>query len=170
MRAGQDLPEARSRLEALLAGLHSRDGIVRQKAREALTAMGRPAVHPLIPLLGDPEEDVRWEAAKALSDIGDAGAASALVIALEDGNSGVRWLAAVGLIAVGRDSLVPMLEALRERPDSAWLRDGAHHVLHALAKTELEGLLAPIVAVLESSDPQAGLHGPVSRVLQAMRE
>ena len=52
-------------IKSLLANLRSRDGIVRQKAREALTSIGKQAVRHLIPLLKDPEDDVRWEAAKA---------------------------------------------------------------------------------------------------------
>lgn len=168
-RAGRNAPEARSQREALLASLRSRDGSVRQKARETLTSMGKRAVRQLIPLLEDPKDNVRWEAAKALADIGDARAASSLVTTLEDENTGVRWLAAVGLIAMGRDALVPMLEALMERSDSVWLRDGAHHVLHDLAKGDLEDLLTPIVAALESSDPEFGLREPASHVVQVMR-
>jgi HEAT repeats len=168
-RDGQESPEARYHPEALLAGLRSRDGSVRQKARETLTSMGKRAVRQLIPLLKDPTDDVRWEAAKALADIGDARAASALVTALEDENTGVRWLAAVGLIVIGRDALVPMLKALIERADAVWLRDGAHHVLHDLAKADLEDLLTPIVAALEGSDPEIRLREPASHALQALR-
>ncbi len=160
---------ALSRREALFAGLRSRDGSVRQKARETLTSMGKQAVRQLIPLLKDPKDDVRWEATKALADIGDARAASALVTALEDENSGVRWLAAVGLIAMGRDALVPVLAALMERSDSVWLRDGAHHVLHELANADLEDLLTPVVAALDGVDPQNGARGPASHALQMMK-
>jgi HEAT repeat protein len=42
------------------------DGVVRREARLALVFIGKPAVDPLIPLLQDPDDDVRWEAAKAL--------------------------------------------------------------------------------------------------------
>ena len=84
---------------------------------------------------------MRWEAAKSLSDIADPAAAPALVQALEDPETGVRWLAAEGLIRMRSACLQPLLHALTERADSVWLRDGAHHVLHDLAKMGLaEGM------------------------------
>ena len=57
---------------------------MRHKARETLMSIGKQAVGHLIPLLKDPEDDVRWEAAKALADIVDVRAASGLVATLED--------------------------------------------------------------------------------------
>ena len=69
--------------------------------------------------------------------IKDAGASPGLVRALEDENMEVRWLAAEALIALRRDGIVPLLEALEHRPDSLFLRQGAHHVLHALEKDHL---------------------------------
>ncbi len=48
-------------------------------------------------------------------------------------NLGIRWLAAEGLIGLGEAGLRPLLEALVHHSDSAWLREGAHHVLKALA-------------------------------------
>lgn len=158
-----------SKIESSLANLRSRDGSVRQEAREALTSMGKRAVRQLIPLLNDPEDDVRWEAAKALADIGDARAVSDLVATLQDENGDVRWLAAVGLIAIGRDALVPMLKALIEQPNSVWLRRGAHHVLHDLAKGDLEGPLTPIVAGLDGIAPEIGLREPASNALQWLK-
>jgi hypothetical protein len=86
----------------------------------------------------------RWEAAKALSEIQASSSAPALVAALEDNNSGVRWLAVKGLIGIGRTALRPLLEALIQRAGSIRLREGAHHVLHGmkelgmLRKSELE--------------------------------
>jgi HEAT repeat protein len=165
----RDSRGALPRQEALVADLRSRDGMVRLKAREALTSMGKRAVRQLIPLLKDPEDDVRWEAAKALADIADARAASDLVAALEDENGDVRWLAAQGLIAIGRDALVPLLETLIERPSSVWLREGAHHVLHDLAKADLKDLLTPVVAALDGVDPEIGVHWPALKALQGLR-
>jgi HEAT repeat protein len=155
-------------IKSLIDSLCSRDGAVRHKARETLTIIGKEAVRQLIPLLKDPEDDVRWEAAKALADIADARAASALAATLEDRNFGVRWLAAEGLIAIGRDALVPLLKALIKRSDSVWLREGAHHVLHDLSKKGLKGLLTPVLAALEGVDPEIEVHGPVLKALQGL--
>jgi HEAT repeat protein len=60
-----------TQIKSSIANLRSGDGGVRQEARETLTSIGKQAVGQLIPLLKDPEDDVRWEAAKALSEIND---------------------------------------------------------------------------------------------------
>ncbi len=158
-----------SRQKVLIADLRSRDGSVRKKARETLTSMGKRVVRQLIPLLKDPDDNVRWEATKALASIADARVAPELVTALEDRTFGVRWLAAEGLIAMDREALVPLLEALIERSNSVWLRGGAHHVLHDLANGDLEDLLTPIVAALDGVSPEIGLRRPTSKALRELR-
>ena len=108
---------------------------------------------PLVKALADPNQWVRWEAAKALGQIGDPAAAQALVTALEDKMFDVRWLAAEGLIAMGRGALVPLLQALMERSDSTWTREGAHHVLHDLTGGDIKEILLPVLAALEDVEP-----------------
>jgi HEAT repeat protein len=163
--------DALSKIKSSVANLRSEDGIARHKAREILTSIGKQAVRQLIPLLKDPNDDVRWEAAKALAEIADPRAASKLVATLEDHNFGVRWLAAEGLIALGQDALIPLLDALRKRSDSVWLRQGAHHVLHDLSKGDLElkDLVAPVVAGLERGDPETEIHEPVLEALEQLQ-
>ena len=81
-------------IPALVAALAHDDPVERNHVREALVAIGTPAVKYLVKLLSDPESHIRWEAAKALWPIGDPAAAPALVKALEDKDTDVRWLAA----------------------------------------------------------------------------
>ena len=116
----------------LINELGDPNGSKRQHAREALIAIGTPAVHDLIVALSNPNDQVRWEAAKSLYDIRDIAAAPALVELLEDENIGVRWAASEALIDLGQAAVPPILEALWKRFDSVWLREGAHHVLHVL--------------------------------------
>jgi sporulation protein YlmC with PRC-barrel domain len=139
-------------VSAMIADLARDVPLVRVSARESLVAIGGPAVPALIEALGDSNKHVRWEAAKALSQIGDPSAAEALVRTLEDELFGVRWLAAEGLIAVRREGLKPLLQALIQRSDSDWLRQGAHHVLHELARTGFEEV-RPVLAALEDIEP-----------------
>jgi HEAT repeat protein len=140
---------------ALLIDLGSKDGPVRVRARNSLVAIGEQAVGPLVKALAHRNQWVRWEAAKALGQISDPTAAEALVKALEDEVFDVRWLAAEGLITVGRGSLLPLLHALAERSDSEWLREGAHHVFHDLVKgrPDLKDVLQPVLATLEDVEP-----------------
>jgi hypothetical protein len=168
-KKAQGSRDALSKIKSSIANLRSGDGVVRHKAREILTSIGKQAVRQLIPLLKDPNDDVRWEAAKALAEIADPRAASELAATLEDHNFGVRWLAAEGLIALGQDALIPLLEALRKRSDSVWLREGPHHVLHDITKTGLKDLLTPVLAGLEGVYPEIGVHEPVLEALEQLK-
>jgi HEAT repeat protein len=69
-------------------------------------------INPIVLVLSNKKHWVRWEAAKALGQIGDKSATEALTKALEDNEFDVRWLAAEGLIIIGRDSIKLLLEAL----------------------------------------------------------
>ncbi len=167
-KVAQGTPADPATINSLIADLRGHDEM-RQRARQALVAIGRPAVAPLMEALADPNENVRWSAAKALGQIGDPAAAPALANALKDENSGVRWLAAEGLTALGREGLVPLLEALEERSDSAWLRQGAHHVLHDLAGKGLRELVAPVLAALEDIEPTVEVPWAARTALKALR-
>lgn len=141
-------------IDTLISELAGPNGLKRQDARLKLVEIGKAAVPTLVETLDDQREPVRWEAAKALSQIGEPTAAPALVKALEDENFGVRWLAAEGLIAAGRKGLRPLLQALVHHSDSGWLREGAHHVLRSLiGEPGLYDLIAPMLAALDDVEP-----------------
>jgi HEAT repeat protein len=157
-------------IRALIADLRSKDGMLRQRSRQSLVAIGKPAVISLVKLLKDRNDQVRWEAAKALGEIGDRRAAPALILALEDEEFDVRWLAAEGLIALGGDGLSPLLEALVECPQSVWLRDGAHHVLHDLAKTGLRKQVASLLKALGGVEPETEVPPAARKLLNTLRK
>ena len=140
-------------IASLMCDLASRDGTVRQRAREKLVGIGKPAVPALTERLWATGSQLRWEAGKALIEIADGRAARALVACLEDKDAGTRWVAAEALIALKHDALVPLLEALIDQSDSVWVREGAHHVLHDLAEGELREILGPVLAALEGPAP-----------------
>jgi len=160
-------------IDSLIAELGSQHGLVRQRARIALTQMGAPAVPGLIKALGNRNGPTHWEAAKALSLIGDPRSVLALVNALEDNAFGVRWLAAEGLIAVGYCSLAPLLQALINRPESVRLRVGAHHVLHDLVNRHLldhvsRERIKPVLAALKNSAPASTVPVVAHRALNVL--
>jgi HEAT repeat protein len=136
------------KMAELIIELRSKDGIRRERARKSLVRLGKSAVPTLIGLLSDKNEHMRWEACKALGSIKDPEAAGSLVDALSDRGMEIRWLAAEGLIDLGRSSVIPLLDALELQFDSLFLRQGAHHVLHALQRQRL--LDASTLAVLDS--------------------
>jgi HEAT repeat protein len=141
-------------INTLIAEFTCDDVIKCQNARRSLVNMGSQAVQPLINELSSKKHWVRWEAAKALGQIGDTASAKALVAALEDKAFDVRWLAAEALINIGRGAIIPLLEALVDHGDkSLWLRQGAHHVLHDIKLAEITPILKPVMRSLDSSAP-----------------
>ncbi len=151
--AAQDPKKAEHPVETLISNLSSDNDGARVRARYALVAMGSAALPSLIKALTSREYLTRWEAAKALGEIGDPEAAPALVRALEDEDFDVRWLAAEGLTQMGIKGLKPLLEALRDRGGSELLLEGAHHVFHDLTKGALRKTLTPVLAALEAIEP-----------------
>jgi len=139
--------------KTLVADLANHNDSVRVKARHSLVAMGKAAVPLLTEALKSQNSLTKWEAAKALGEIGDPNTASALVEALEDEDFDVRWLAAEGLTKMNINALRPLLLALEKRGDSFFLQEGAHHVFHDLAKGALRKFLAPVLAALEGLEP-----------------
>jgi HEAT repeat protein len=136
----------RERIPALIKDLGNRDGRTRQTARIALVEMGRLAVDFLAELIEHPRHIYRWECLKTLVQIADPNATELFLLALEDEDFDVRWLAAEGLIKLGPKSTLPLLEYLMANVKKGIVRDGAHHVLKALrrrstAKTEYDALL-----------------------------
>ena len=163
--------KAKTGIPELVSALAGPDPAVRTKAREALVAIGKLTVPSLIRLLSHRKPHVLWEAAKALCGIADPLAASALVNALEDRDGDVRWLAAEGLAALGRESLQPLLAALIERAQSCWFCEGAHHVCHTLVKRKKLGpILRPVLTALGQSEPEVAVPPAAYDALSRLRE
>ena len=144
---------ATKNIDSLITDLVCDDVILCQKARRQLVVMGHKAVPSLVEALGNKKYWVRWEAAKALAQIGDPTATAALIKALEDKEFDVRWLAAEGLINIGREAVAPLLEALIDNPKSVWLWQGAHHILHDMNRGDLDKVLRPVMNALEDVEP-----------------
>ena len=135
-----------------MTALGSKNGMQRQKARLILVAIGEPTVDFLAELAFHPQWIIRWEAVKALSQIKNAVAAPILINALEDEYEGIRWLAAEGLIALGKQGLIPMLEALTSYRLTIFLREGAHHVFKKLSKRYTLTGMEELMESLENTD------------------
>ena len=116
-------------VDQLLAALAGKDVVERQKARNSLGEIGAAAVPGLITALDANQQHVRWEAAKTLTEIADPTAADALVQALGDEDTDVRWVAGEAMIALKRDAVKPLLNSLTKSQDSEGLYKAAHHVL-----------------------------------------
>ena len=156
-------------LHELKTRLEADDTPTRQHARETLVAIGEPALPAFVDLLGSPSARLRWEAAKALTEIPEPAAIPGLVLLLADRQSEIGWLAAVGLINLGTRSVPYVLQGLNEHAESKRFRSASHHVLHDLSARNpvMRDILRPVLDVLDevasdagviSSRAQAGLH------------
>src|SRR5262245_41481854 len=92
-----------ARIESLVEELASQDVKARETARAELLKAGAEAVDPLSRAMGDPRPEVRWEVAKVLAELQSPEALRALVTALADEDGSVRWVAADGLITLGKE-------------------------------------------------------------------
>jgi HEAT repeat protein len=139
-------------LESLMNMLESKDIVTREKARELLIVIGKPAVPSLIQSLQTSKLDhLRWEAAKILGSIDDKRAIPSLVKALEDDNRDVAWLAALALRNFGKTAWPQLLKMLIDgKSDSVLLRQGVHHVLRDQSEDGFDDLLANLIKALES--------------------
>lgn len=79
----------------------------------------------------------------------------ALVAALEDDNTGVRWAAGAALAQLGDAALPPLLKALCQPSEDSLLREGARHVLHYNASPRVRQ---------QSQELMQALKGPGSAV------
>jgi len=145
-------PDARE-IERLVSSLGDQDYLAHPEIRGALISRGKEAVGPLIAAVSSPNGHLRWEAAKILGMMRNPQAAPALVQAMDDDRFGVRWLAAEGLVRMGRAALPALLQALERHADSPWLRESAHHVLRLLSEEGLHSLVSPVLAALDDIEP-----------------
>ena len=162
-------------IQSLVETLKNEDGIVRQNARIALVDIGEPALDALINAFEIKEDPLHWEVAKALSQIGTSRAARTLIDALEDKEFSVRWMAAEGLIHIGSDGVLPMLQALRKKSDSVWLREGCHHVIHdllhkKLVNAETQESLLPVLKALNHIDTEVRTNSAANTALKMLNK
>jgi HEAT repeat protein len=155
-------------IRPLIHALSGRDPLPPWSARHALEAIGPAASPSLIETLHSPDVDARWEAAKALSAIADPASVPALVRALEDDDGSIRWLAAEGLGHIGYPAVAPILHALIEHSGSAWLRDGARHVLRGNLTDDLVLALRPVLSALHGPSPEIAVMPAASNALRML--
>ncbi len=170
-------------IEGMVVQLGSRDGVTRERARRALVEMGPRPVELLLQALRHRKSRVRFEAVMCLRDIADRRATDGLVEALGDRVFEVRWVAAEGLIALGRPAVPAVLHALMEHSDSIWMCGGCHHVLSHFAGLDLHStyhlehhsvwvdfdlrdVLTPVVQALDCSGASSGAPVAAARAME----
>ena len=142
-------------IQQWITDLGSSNEAERRKARSLLVTEGANAVPDLIQALSNGDWYTRTEIVKIFAQIRDPSAAPALVRVLEDEDHDIRWTAMKGLIALERAGLEPLLQGLMKDFDSAWLREGAHHILNVLKKKKyLRQPCLQVLQALEGVEPE----------------
>ena len=125
-------------------------------ARNALVSMGKKILPQLHNLLQSKNDDFRKKVAKIVELISDAESIPIFITLLEDIEFEIRWIAAEGLIKIGRKSIVPLLKAIRDSKSSYFLDKRTHHVLQNLfteiEKSDLKALLLSLDNYLEARE------------------
>jgi HEAT repeat protein len=101
-------------------------------SRMTLVKMGKTVIPYMHKLLASGNVFVRMEAAKVVELIADRKSIPELIDLLNDTEFDIRWIAAEGLIKIGRRSILPLLKSIRDGKSSLFLNKGAHHVLLSL--------------------------------------
>jgi HEAT repeat protein len=168
---GSEKPATDNKIEKLMADLESKEGVRRMEARHQLIETGKAAIPYLIEALDSKKQRVRWEATKTLGAMQAPEAATALVKKLMDDSFEVQWLAAEGLIALKRAAVHPLLKALTTHFDNLDLRQGAHHILHALERENLlDEKTLKVLDELRDIEPLEPFPGVAEAALNALAE
>jgi hypothetical protein len=104
----------------------------KHNARIALVRMGKDIIPHMHKLLASGNSALRMEVAKVIELITDRRSIPLLIDLLEDKESGIRWIAAEGLVKIGRRTILPLLKSVRDSKSQNFLYQGAHHVLNGL--------------------------------------
>ena len=109
--------------------------------RRLLVGSGKKILPQLHDLLQTNNDELRKEVAKVVELISDDKSVPVLISLLDDTEFEIRWIAAEGLINIGRKSIGPLLKSIRDGKNSYLLDKGAHHVLkHLLTESEKSDL------------------------------
>lgn len=128
----------------------------KSEARNTLVEMGEEILPQLHLLLSSDDIELRKEVAKVVELIADEQSIQALITLLDDDDFDIRWIAAEGLIRIGRKSIIPLLESIRDGKSSYFADKRAHHILVNLftrsEKEEFESLLLSLDNYLKSRE------------------
>ena len=113
-------------------------------------------------------ELLKHEIATTVNLIADKKSIPALISLLKDPEFDVRWIAAEGLIKIGRRSIVPLLKSIRDEESSYFLNKGAHHILQSLISERERRAIEPLLFSLFNYT-DAGKNAPVEAITALKR-
>jgi len=124
-------------IKDLIKVLCDENGNKRKKARKELADIGESVLDYMKEPLNHPKHICRWEALKVIKEIADLRSIPVFLEALNDDKSDIRWIAAEGLIRMGKYSVKPLLKLVAENYESIFVLSGAHHIIYELYEREI---------------------------------
>jgi HEAT repeat protein len=158
------------RIQNLILNLEDKHGYIRENARETLVAIGKPAIEYLAELLCSSKKILRWEAVKALTEIPDPESAPLYLRAIKDDYPDIRWLAAEGLISLGKTGIIAITESLISDSESVHLQKGAHHVIKEYLETHNNEELKELLKSLNKFDAELKILVTAMKALKSLRQ
>ena len=140
--------------------LDSKNSVKKLAARNALVEMGKTIIPKLHRLLNSENALLRMEAAKIVELIADRRSIPFLINLLDDKEFEIRWIAAEGLIKIGRRAILPLLKSIRDGKSTFIFNKGAHHVLLSLLKEDEKNKLTTLLLSLDDAQ-ELGETAPV---------
>jgi len=140
--------------------LDSKNSVKKLAARNTLVKMGKTIIPYLHRLLNSENGSLRMEAATIVELIADKRSIPFLIILLDDKEFEIRWIAAEGLVKVGRRAILPLLKAIPDGKSSFIFNKGAHHVLLSLLNENEKNKLKSLLLSLDDAQ-ELGETAPV---------
>jgi HEAT repeat protein len=161
-----------SNYKRLMRELEDSDPRTRERARNKLVSLGKDVVPALSEAIASGNPTIRWQAARALSQIRDPEIIPALITILEENPYfGVRWSIADGLCGMGKAGLEPLLQSLIKHSGSIWLRESAHHILHCLRDERIEtDAIEMVLHALDSIEPEMEVSWAAKRAMELLKD
>jgi HEAT repeats len=154
----KDLPDNIAKL--IKGSLDNSSSSKKLAARKTLVKIGRSIIPQINKLLAAENNLLRMEAAKIVELIADRKSIPFLINLLDDKVFEIRWIAAEGLIKIGRRSILPLLKAVRDGKSSILFNNGVHHVLIELLNENEKGKRTSLLQSLENTN-ELGETAPV---------
>ena len=153
-----DFPDNLAKL--IKGSLDTKNSSKKLTARSTLVGMGKTIVPQLNRLLDSENGLLRMEVAKVVELIADRRSIPFLINLLDDKEFEIRWIAAEGLIKIGRRSILPLLKSIRDGKSTFILNKGAHHVLRSLLNENEKNKLTALLLSLDDAQ-ELGETAPV---------
>lgn len=111
-------------------------------------------------------ERLRIELSGIIHTLADRRSIPALINLLDDSENDIRWIAAEGLIKIGRRSIIPLLRSIRDGQISCF---GAYHVLQSLLTNDEKSAMRHLLHSLDNNFPEMAELAPIQASIALKR-